>query len=62
MFVVWIMVFEFPPWQHVGKTQQDDISEEIRGAAAVEADSETAATAVEVGRGYVIIISAGVHF
>lgn len=56
-----ISIFELPPGQHLGEAEEAEGGEVVGGAAAVEADRETAASAVIVGRGHVVVIRAGFH-
>lgn len=56
-----ISIFEFPPRHHRGEAEENEGGEVVSSAAAVEADSEAATTAVEVGRGDVIVIDFVFH-
>lgn len=58
---IWISVFKFPPRQHFGKSEEYPGGESVGGSLAVEADSETATSAVVAGRGHEIVMWAGFH-
>lgn len=54
-------VFKLIPGKHLGEAEEDEGGKHIGGFAAVEADGEAAASAVEVGRGHVEIMGARFH-
>lgn len=56
-----ISILELPPGHNLGEAEEDEGGEVVSSAAAVEADSETAAPAIIVGRGHVVVIGLGVH-
>ena len=56
-----ISIFEFPPGQHFGEAEENEGGEVVSSAAAVEADSEAATPAVEVGRGHEVIMGSRFH-
>lgn len=56
-----IFILKLPPGQHLGEAEEDEGGEVVSSAAAVEADCETAAPAIEVGRGHVVVVGFLVH-
>ena len=56
-----ISILELPPGQHFGEAEEDEGGEGVSSAAAVEADSETATSAVVVGRGHIVVFVEFIH-
>ena len=54
VFVV-VAIFELPPRQHLGEAEEHEGGEVVGGAAAVEADGETATPSVVAEGGHVVV-------